>query len=128
MFVTNYNICISNCNQVSNLTGVAVTPVIGFVGDIENLNVTPNIDEVGEWFTVPIASLLDKDNWTMREFSAPIFRGGPYPIWGLTGYLLHRFLDDVVLKFNIEGHTHDTTSASGMTAIDCDDDCGDDSK
>lgn len=102
------------------MTGVAVTPVIGFVGEIENLNVTPNIEEVGEWFTVPIAELLDKDNWTMREFSAPIFRGGPYPIWGLTGYLLHRFLEDVVLKFNIRGYSTDGSDRSGMTSIDCD--------
>jgi hypothetical protein len=104
--------------QVSNLTGVAVTPVIGFIGDIENLDVTPNIDEVGEWFTVPIEALLDKDNWTMREFSAPIFRGGPYPIWGLTGYLLNRFLEDVIMKFNVKG-VPCSSSTSDMTAIDC---------
>lgn len=65
---------------------------------------TPNIEEVGEWFTVPIMELLDEKNWTIREFSAPIFRGGPHPVWGLTGYLLRRFLDDVVLKgFKIKG-------------------------
>jgi hypothetical protein len=104
---------------VASLTGVAVTPVIGFVGDIEKLNVTPNIDEVGEWFTVPIAALLDKNNWTIREFSAPIFHGGPYPIWGLTGYLLHRFLEDVILKFNIKGATDNILDSSG-TCIDSD--------
>ena len=96
-----------------------MTPVIGFVGDIENLSVTPNIEEVGEWFTVPITALLDKSNWTMREFSAPIFTGGPYPIWGLTGYLLHKLLEDVVLKFNIKGYST-SPEESGMTSIDCD--------
>jgi hypothetical protein len=105
-------------SQVSNLTGVAVTPVIGFIGEIENLNVTPNIDEVGEWFTVPIESLLDDSNWTLRDFSAPIFRGGPYPIWGLTGYLLKNFLEDVIMKFNVKGYSDKICDSS---AIDSDD-------
>lgn len=32
------------CNwaEVSHLTGVSVTPVIGYIGDIENLSITPN--------------------------------------------------------------------------------------
>ena len=103
---------------MSNLTGVAVTPVIGYVGDIEKLNVTPNIEEVGEWFTVPIEALLHKNNWTKRELSAPVFNGGPHPIWGLTGYLLHRFLEDVVLKFSIKGH--ENTQEFFDSTIDCD--------
>mmetsp|Transcript_11495 Transcript_11495/g.18763 ORF Transcript_11495/g.18763 Transcript_11495/m.18763 type:complete len:335 (+) Transcript_11495:33-1037(+) len=101
-------------SEVSNLTGVAVTPVIGFLGDIESLKVNPNFDEVGEWFTVSIEDLLNDNNWTLREFSAPIFRGGPFPIWGLTGYLLKIFLEDVVKKFNVKGYN--THSANDYAA------------
>jgi 8-oxo-dGTP pyrophosphatase MutT (NUDIX family) len=35
---------VMRCNwcEVSHLTGVSVTPVVGFIGDIENLTITPN--------------------------------------------------------------------------------------
>jgi hypothetical protein len=31
-----------NWREVSNLTGVAVTPVVGYIGNIEDLNIRPN--------------------------------------------------------------------------------------
>ncbi len=68
------------------MTGVAVTPVIGYLGRMEDVSVTPNVDEVGEWFTVPIRDLLDERQWTKREFSAPIFHGGPFPVSGGAGF------------------------------------------
>lgn len=34
------------CNwaEVSQLTGVSVTPVVGYIGDIQNLSITPNCE------------------------------------------------------------------------------------
>jgi hypothetical protein len=42
--------------------------------------------------------LLDKELWIVEKFKAPVFTGGPYVIWGLTGYILHRFVQDVLVK------------------------------
>jgi 8-oxo-dGTP pyrophosphatase MutT (NUDIX family) len=46
-----------NWSEVSNLTGISVTPVVGFIGDIENLTLTPNI-EVGIFFQIHSLTLL----------------------------------------------------------------------
>jgi nudix motif 8 len=59
---------------------------------------TPNPDEVEQLFSVPLNDLLNKNNWVIRDFSTPVFTGGPFVIWGLTAYLLNRFLKDVVSK------------------------------
>ncbi len=85
-------------SEVAGMTGVAVTPVIGYIGELADLPLQPNYDEVEQVFTIPMHDLLDSKNWTHKSFSAPAFHGGPYVIWGLTAYLLHRFLDDVVRK------------------------------
>lgn len=90
-----------NWTEVASITGVAVTPVVGFIGELSNLQLKPNPDEVQEYFTVPLKDLLNRDLWVIRDFSAPVFTGGPYVIWGLTAYLLDRFLQDVLLKCDI---------------------------
>lgn len=81
-----------------SLIGIAVTPVVGFIGELNNLALSPNPDEVEQLFTVPLEDLLDFKKWTIKHFSTPVFTGGPFPIWGLTAYLLHRFVTDVVQK------------------------------
>lgn len=60
----------------------------------------PNEDEVEDMFTVSLSDLIDERKWIIREHSAPVFTGAPYVIWGLTAYLLHKFLKDVVAKCN----------------------------
>mmetsp|Transcript_27862 Transcript_27862/g.26704 ORF Transcript_27862/g.26704 Transcript_27862/m.26704 type:complete len:342 (+) Transcript_27862:175-1200(+) len=87
-----------NWDEVENMTGISVTPVVGYIGEFNELKLTPNPDEVEQLFTVPLSDLLDKNKWTIRDFSTPVFTGGPFVIWGLTAYLLHRFLQDVVNK------------------------------
>lgn len=90
-----------NWTEVASITGVAVTPVVGFIGELSTIQLSPNPDEVQEHFTVPLKDLLNRDSWVIRDFSAPVFTGGPYVIWGLTAYLLERFLQDVLLKCDI---------------------------
>jgi len=85
-------------SEVAGMTGVAVTPVIGYIGELSELQLHPNYDEVEQVFSIPLKDLLDESNWTHKSFSTPAFHGGPFVIWGLTAYLLHRFLDDVVRK------------------------------
>lgn len=87
-----------NWNEVASMTGIAVTPVVGFIGEVNDLKLTPNSDEVEQYFTVPLDDIFDENKWVTRNFSTPMFTGGPYAIWGLTAYLLERFLKDVLLK------------------------------
>lgn len=89
--------------EVANMTGVAVTPVVGFIGELNDLALQPNPEEVEYLFTVPISELLDDKKWSQRPFSTPVFSGGDSNnvIWGLTAYLLNKFLKDVLLKCSI---------------------------
>ncbi len=82
-----------NWNEVSSLTGIAVTPVVGYIGDLNDLtNLIPNPDEVEQLFTVPMDALVDSNNWIIKDFVTPVFTGGEHKIWGLTAYLLDRFV------------------------------------
>lgn len=87
-----------NWNEIFNLTGISVTPVVGYINDYDNLKIVANKDEVENYFTVPIIDLMEETNWVTGKFSAPVFNGGPYKIWGLTGYILEKFVQEVVLK------------------------------
>ncbi|GBG35071.1 Nucleoside diphosphate-linked moiety X motif 8 [Hondaea fermentalgiana] len=86
----------SDWSELAAITGVAVTPVVGYLGAFEELKLDPNPDEVRDSFTVPVSALLDQDNWVVRDYSPPVFREKNAPkdrvIWGLTGYILHRFM------------------------------------
>jgi nudix motif 8 len=90
-----------NWNAVAHVTGIAVTPVVGYIGEVNNLTFKPNSDEVEEYFTVPIENVLNEKMWVHKNMATPIFTGGPHVIWGLTAYLLERFLQDVLLKCSI---------------------------
>merc|ERR1712238_552638 len=50
-----------NWGEVHQLVGVAVTPVVCYVGEIGDKDLQPNPNEVAECFTVPLACLLDSD-------------------------------------------------------------------
>ena len=88
-----------NWGEVHHLVGVAVTPVVCFVGDLTDSVLEPNPSEVAQVFTIPLHSLMQRDQWVHREGFAPIFVGGPHVIWGLTGYILERFVKDILALF-----------------------------
>ncbi len=46
-------------------------------------------------------NLIRMDRWTHRQDFAPVFTGGPYAIWGLTGYILHRFVKDILAPYRV---------------------------
>lgn len=87
-----------NWNEVASMTGIAVTPVVGFIGELKDLTLRPNADEVEKHFTIPIADLFEERHWLSSSFTTPAFTGGPHTIWGLTGYLLERFTRDILQK------------------------------
>jgi len=84
-----------NWGEVQHLTGVAVTPVVCYLGELPD-KLSPNPDEVSEVFTIPLSDLLDNSLWVHKDGLAPIFVGGPYMTWGLTGYILERFGLDIL--------------------------------
>jgi nudix motif 8 len=85
-------------NEVAHVTGIAVTPVVGFIGEMQELKLVPNSDEVEEYFTIPIETILDDKKWVHKKNATPIFSDGGHTIWGLTAYLLEHFVQDVLLK------------------------------
>lgn len=95
-----------NWGEVHHLVGIAVTPVVCFLGEIGDKALRPNSDEVAECFTVPLALFLDRDRWVHREDFAPVFTGGPHIIWGLTGYIINRFVKDVLARYRVQVPTH----------------------
>lgn len=84
-------------SKVASLTGIAVTPVVGYVGEIRQATMQINQDEVDDCFTVPLEALVDRSYWTVRDYAAPVFIFGKHVIWGLTGYVLDNCLRHVVL-------------------------------
>ena len=68
---------------------------------MSQLNLKPNPDEVELLFTISFEDLLDQSKWTHNDFATPIFHGNNCVVWGLTAYLLHKFLTDVVLKCSV---------------------------
>ena len=93
-----------NWNEVASMTGIAVTPVVGYIGELNDLKqyLCPNPDEVEQLFTVPMERFLNKNNWEVKKFSTPVFTGGQFVIWGLTAYLLEKFIKDVVMKCELK--------------------------
>jgi len=91
-----------NWGEVAQITGIAVTPLVAFIGEIGHLCLDPNPDEVSECFTVPLQSILKNELWIHKDNSAPIFTGGPHMIWGLTGYVIEKFIKDVLARYSIQ--------------------------
>jgi nudix motif 8 len=83
-------------SSVTSITGIAVTPVVGFIGEMSDQTVAINEDEVESLFTVPVRDLMNQDNWVRHSNATPVFTGGPHVIWGLTAYLLDICLSEVL--------------------------------
>ena len=49
-----------------HLVGVAVTPVVCFLGELGETELNPNPSEVAEVFTVPLESFLDRGRWVHK--------------------------------------------------------------
>lgn len=99
--ITTLGVLRCNWGEVHHLVGVAVTPVVCYIGEIGNVDLRPNSDEVAEVFTVPLSLFLDRERWVRRPGFAPIFTGGPHVVWGLTGYILNRFVKDVLATYRV---------------------------
>ncbi|DAZ96634.1 TPA: hypothetical protein N0F65_005813 [Lagenidium giganteum] len=84
-------------SNVTSITGIAVTPVVGFIGEMSDQSVVINEAEVDSLFTVPLKDLVNADLWIRRPNATPVFTGGPHVVWGLTAYLLDLCVEEVLL-------------------------------
>ncbi|TDH71528.1 hypothetical protein CCR75_002179 [Bremia lactucae] len=83
-------------SSVTSITGIAVTPIVGFIGEMRDRTVAINQDEVESLFTVSLCDLTNESNWVRHSNATPVFTGGPHVIWGLTAYLLDICLSEVL--------------------------------
>jgi nudix motif 8 len=82
--------------EMTAVTGVAVTPVIGFIQDdvSKDKNIVINPTEVDSWFSISLEKLADPDNWSRKPYHTPVFidEEKHAVVWGLTAYILDRFM------------------------------------
>jgi nudix motif 8 len=89
--------------EVEKITGISVTPVVGYIGEMSELQYSLN-SEVDQCFTVTFNQLHQPENWVHRyrdgvECDTPVFSGGKHLVWGLTAYFLSHFM--TVMNANI---------------------------
>ena len=81
--------------EMTAVTGVAVTPVIGYIrDDVSKGHLSINPDEVDSWFSISLENLADPDNWARKPYHTPVFfdQEKQAIVWGLTAYILDRFM------------------------------------
>jgi len=82
------------------ITGVHVRPIVGHLGVVQPDRVDYNPDEIDSVFTIAVRDLLHPDKRYMQTFdrgTLPVFDAGPFPVWGLTAYMLDALLRDLGL-------------------------------
>jgi nudix motif 8 len=80
-------------SELTAVTGVAVTPVIGYIRDDVSNGIRINRDEVDAWFSVSLEDLANPAHWEREAYQTPVFSlDGKQIIWGLTAYILDRFM------------------------------------
>jgi len=78
-------------HEVPSRHKVAVTPVIGYIGEVGGLErFKPNAREIDCMFTIPLSELSEPSMWVQEKLErgiTPRFISPNRPdIWGLTGY------------------------------------------
>lgn len=86
--------------EIRAQVGVGVTPVVGYIGDLRNIKLNINNSEVSSVFSQNLTDLCDNRNWIIRDYSTPVYSHDGYIIWGLTGYLTHRFINCIIKEYS----------------------------
>lgn len=82
-------------HEVMAITGVGVTPVVGFVGALRVEELQMSAAEIDVGFTLRLDQLVDPEHRTAQTLgtrTAPLFTAGPHPVWGLTAWVLDEVL------------------------------------
>ncbi len=77
------------------ITGVAVTPLLVFLGDLDTRSLVLSEHEIDVAFTLTLRELADPSHrsaQTWGERQSPVFSAGPYPVWGLTAWILDEIM------------------------------------
>ena len=78
------------------ITGVPVTPVIGYLESCPPLNeLKVSEDEIEAVFALSLDEFTQQDKnsvyyYQTRNLNIPVFNAGPWPVWGLTAYIANR--------------------------------------
>jgi nudix motif 8 len=87
-------------HDASAITGVHVTPVIGFLGEVSLASLTPSPHEIDEVFTLALPALVDPARRYQQDYGPrgclQVFDAGPWPVWGLTAYILEGVLKELL--------------------------------
>ena len=88
-------------HDVHAITGVPVTPVIGFIGEVIPETVRYDNREIAAVFCILLKDLVQSETRYRvsmeKRGSYPVFESGPWPVWGLTAYMLDEVLRDILL-------------------------------
>jgi nudix motif 8 len=80
------------------ITGVHVTPIVGFLGEVELAALAPNPHEIDDVFALSFRQLLAPELRYQQEHQRGrmhVFDAGPHPVWGLTAYILAGVLTEL---------------------------------
>ncbi|MCC7070168.1 MAG: CoA pyrophosphatase [Deltaproteobacteria bacterium] len=86
-------------HDMMSITGLRVTPVLGFVGALDPARLRPLAGEVQEAFALTLEELIDptkRATQMLGDLRAPYFAAGPHPIWGLTALILDEVLREAL--------------------------------
>ncbi len=88
-------------HEARAITGVRVLPVIGYLPSLESIeDLNANRDEIDAIFTIRILDLVDPQKRYRQQLGpktrAFVFDAGPFPVWGLTAYILEQVLRDAL--------------------------------
>jgi nudix motif 8 len=81
------------------ITGVRVSPVVAFVGDVDPDRLSVQREEVEVAFALALDQLVHpslRSTQVLGPRKAPRFAGGPHPVWGLTALILDEVLREVL--------------------------------
>lgn len=86
-------------HEATAITGVRVVPFIGYLGQFEALDLAVNDDEIDHVFCLSLRDLVAPEKRYLQSFESQrkfqVFDAGPYPVWGLTAYMLEEVLTEV---------------------------------
>lgn len=86
-------------HDVMSITGLRVTPVLGYLGELDPARWSPRPGEVEDVFTLTLDELVDpakRSTQMLGGLRAPYFASGPHPIWGLTALILDEVLREAL--------------------------------
>jgi nudix motif 8 len=82
------------------ITGVRVVPVVGFIGELADLSsLRPSEAEIDAVFALSVRDIVDPTKRSLQTFGTrgpfPVFDAGPYPVWGLTAFILSEVMHEL---------------------------------